>query len=69
MSCSSSLCLEATNRGLILTPQLETRLRKMAHKKAVPIQEAREIERAKARTQVLERELAANRELGKDIAK
>ncbi|KAE9390050.1 hypothetical protein BT96DRAFT_946436 [Gymnopus androsaceus JB14] len=66
---SSSLCVEATSHGLILTPQLEARLREMAQEKAIVFHKARELERARARTRALQREIAAERELEKDIAK
>ncbi|KAE9384575.1 hypothetical protein BT96DRAFT_1007934 [Gymnopus androsaceus JB14] len=59
----SSLCHDATSRGLILTVQLEARLHERAHEKAIVIREAREQERARARTQARQRERAAEREL------
>jgi len=55
---SSHYQAEATNQGLVLTPQLLEKMHETAHRKAVIVRETREQERATARR----REHAAQRE-------
>ncbi|KAE9385173.1 hypothetical protein BT96DRAFT_1007294 [Gymnopus androsaceus JB14] len=57
----TSLCNEASNRGLIFTPQLQEKLHDTAHAKAIVIREEREQEGARARMRARQREREAER--------